>query len=86
MIDMNVENNCMKDGEGETSPGLPHEPVVNELIRKKAIMATATTDLLIGKVVAILENEAASIAGVGHQVDEIKQELVFMLALLISIS
>ncbi|CAL2267102.1 unnamed protein product [Prunus armeniaca] len=41
-------------------------------------MATATTDLLIGKVVAILENEAASIAGVGDQVDEIKQELVFM--------
>ncbi|XP_034219035.1 disease resistance protein RPM1-like [Prunus dulcis] len=41
-------------------------------------MATATTDLLICKVVAILENEAASIAGVGDQVDEIKQELVFM--------
>ncbi|ONI02475.1 hypothetical protein PRUPE_6G200900 [Prunus persica] len=41
-------------------------------------MASAATDLFIGKFVAILESEAASIAGVRDQVDEIKQELVFM--------
>ncbi|XP_008235615.1 PREDICTED: disease resistance protein RPM1-like [Prunus mume] len=41
-------------------------------------MASAATDLFLGKFVAILESEAASIAGVRDQVDEIKQELVFM--------
>ncbi|KAI5324824.1 hypothetical protein L3X38_033897 [Prunus dulcis] len=41
-------------------------------------MESAATDLFIGKFVAILESEAASIAGVRDQVDEIKQELVFM--------
>ncbi|ONI02459.1 hypothetical protein PRUPE_6G199700 [Prunus persica] len=41
-------------------------------------MTSAATDLFIGKFVAILESEAASIAGVRDQVDEIKQELVFM--------
>ncbi|CAL2267159.1 unnamed protein product [Prunus armeniaca] len=41
-------------------------------------MASAATDLFIGKFVAIIESEAASIAGVRDQVDEIKQELVFM--------
>ncbi|ONI02454.1 hypothetical protein PRUPE_6G199300 [Prunus persica] len=41
-------------------------------------MASVAADIFIGKFVAILESEAASIAGVGHQVDEIKQELVVM--------
>ncbi|XP_034229206.1 disease resistance protein RPM1-like [Prunus dulcis] len=41
-------------------------------------MASATTDLLIGKIVGILENEASAIAGFGDQVDEIKQELLYM--------
>ncbi|XP_008245286.1 PREDICTED: disease resistance protein RPM1-like [Prunus mume] len=41
-------------------------------------MASAATDLFIGKFVAILESEAASITGVRDQLDEIKQELVFM--------
>ncbi|VVA21047.1 PREDICTED: disease resistance [Prunus dulcis] len=41
-------------------------------------MAKASVDIFIGKFVAILESEAASIAGVHDQVDEIKQELVFM--------
>ncbi|CAL2267169.1 unnamed protein product [Prunus armeniaca] len=41
-------------------------------------MAKASADIFIGKFVAILESEAASIAGVRDQVDEIKQELVFM--------
>ncbi|KAI5324736.1 hypothetical protein L3X38_033809 [Prunus dulcis] len=41
-------------------------------------MVSVSADLFIGKFVAILENEAASIAGVRDQVDVIKQELVFM--------
>ncbi|CAL8173080.1 unnamed protein product [Prunus armeniaca] len=41
-------------------------------------MASAATDLLIGKIVGILENEASAIAGAGDQVDEIKQELLYM--------
>ncbi|CAL2275838.1 unnamed protein product [Prunus armeniaca] len=41
-------------------------------------MASAATDLLIGKVVGILESEASSIVGVRDQVDEIKQELISM--------
>lgn len=41
-------------------------------------MVSVSADLFIGKFVAILESEAASIAGVRDQVDEIKQELVFM--------
>lgn len=41
-------------------------------------MASATTDLLIGKIVGLFENEASSIAGVSDQVDEIKQELLYM--------
>ncbi|KAL6277319.1 hypothetical protein ACE6H2_020920 [Prunus campanulata] len=41
-----------------------------------------STDLLIDKFVAILESEAASIADVGDQVDEIKRELEFMKAFL----
>ncbi|KAH0996239.1 hypothetical protein GBA52_020103 [Prunus armeniaca] len=45
-------------------------------------MASAATDLLIGKFVAILESEAASIAGVRDQFYEIKQELPFMKAFL----
>ncbi|BFG35590.1 hypothetical protein CerSpe_218650 [Prunus speciosa] len=43
---------------------------------------SVSADLLIGKLVAILESEAASIAGVGDQVDEIKRELEFMKAFL----
>ncbi|VVA29753.1 PREDICTED: disease resistance [Prunus dulcis] len=43
-----------------------------------AIMALVATDLFIGKFVSILESEAASIAGVRDQVDEIKRELVIM--------
>ncbi|PQQ13287.1 disease resistance protein RPM1-like [Prunus yedoensis var. nudiflora] len=43
---------------------------------------SVSADLLIDKFVAILESEAASIAGVGDQVDEIKQELEFMKAFL----
>ncbi|ONH89683.1 hypothetical protein PRUPE_8G009300 [Prunus persica] len=39
---------------------------------------TFATDLLIGKVVGILESEASSIVGVRDQVDEIKQELISM--------
>ncbi|XP_016652528.1 PREDICTED: disease resistance protein RPM1-like [Prunus mume] len=45
-------------------------------------MASVSADLSIGKFVAILESEAASIAGVGGQVDKIKRELEFMKALL----
>ncbi|CAL8164321.1 unnamed protein product [Prunus armeniaca] len=45
-------------------------------------MASAATDLFTGKFVAILESEAASIAGVRDQVYEIKQELLFMKAFL----
>ncbi|ONI02458.1 hypothetical protein PRUPE_6G199600 [Prunus persica] len=45
-------------------------------------MASVTADLFIGKFVAILESEAASIAGVDDQVDEIKLELEFMKAFL----
>ncbi|ONI01556.1 hypothetical protein PRUPE_6G146400 [Prunus persica] len=41
-------------------------------------MALVATDLFIGKFVSILESEAASIAGVRDQVDEIKRELVIM--------
>ncbi|PQM41935.1 disease resistance protein RPM1-like [Prunus yedoensis var. nudiflora] len=41
-------------------------------------MASVAADIFIGKFVAILESEAASIAGVGDKVDEIKQELVVM--------
>ncbi|CAL2265499.1 unnamed protein product [Prunus armeniaca] len=41
-------------------------------------MALVATDLSIGKFVSILESEAASIAGVRDQVDEIKRELVIM--------
>ncbi|ONI02388.1 hypothetical protein PRUPE_6G194900 [Prunus persica] len=41
-------------------------------------MVSVSADLFIGKFVAILESEAASIAGVRDQVDVIKQELVFM--------
>ncbi|XP_021817892.1 disease resistance protein RPM1-like [Prunus avium] len=41
-------------------------------------MALVATDLFIEKFVSILESEAASIAGVRDQVDEIKQELVIM--------
>ena len=41
-------------------------------------MAKASVDIFIGKFVAILESEAASIAGVHDQVDEIKQELISM--------
>ncbi|CAL9019803.1 unnamed protein product [Prunus brigantina] len=36
------------------------------------------TDLLIGKIVTIFENEASSIAGVRDEIDDIKQELVSM--------
>ncbi|PQM36141.1 hypothetical protein Pyn_04547 [Prunus yedoensis var. nudiflora] len=43
---------------------------------------SVSADLLIDKFVAILESEAASIAGVGDQVDEIKRELEFMRAFL----
>ncbi|CAL2267131.1 unnamed protein product [Prunus armeniaca] len=45
-------------------------------------MASVSADLFIGKFVAILESEAASIAGVADQVDEIKRELEFMKAFL----
>ncbi|CAL8164313.1 unnamed protein product, partial [Prunus armeniaca] len=45
-------------------------------------MASVSADLFIGKFVAILDSEAASIAGVGDQVDEIKRELEFMKAFL----
>ncbi|KAK9938792.1 hypothetical protein M0R45_015512 [Rubus argutus] len=45
-------------------------------------MASAATDLLIAKIVGILENEASSIAGVRDQVDEITQELESMKAFL----
>ncbi|CAL2267112.1 unnamed protein product [Prunus armeniaca] len=45
-------------------------------------MASASADLFIGKFVAILDSEAASIAGVADQVDEIKRELEFMKAFL----
>ncbi|CAL9001766.1 unnamed protein product [Prunus brigantina] len=48
------------------------------LYQNKAIMVSVSADLFIGKFVAILESEAASIAGVRDQVDVIKQELVFM--------
>ncbi|BFG40516.1 hypothetical protein CerSpe_267900 [Prunus speciosa] len=41
-------------------------------------MASAATDLLIDKVVGILQSEASSIVGVRDQVDEIKQELISM--------
>ncbi|XP_024168325.1 disease resistance protein RPM1 [Rosa chinensis] len=41
-------------------------------------MALPTTDLLIGKIVAIVENEALSISSVRDEIDEIKQELVSM--------
>ncbi|VVA40860.1 PREDICTED: disease resistance [Prunus dulcis] len=40
------------------------------------------TDLLIGKIVTIFENEASSIAGVRDEIDDIKQELVSMKAFL----
>ncbi|KAK9938786.1 hypothetical protein M0R45_015507 [Rubus argutus] len=45
-------------------------------------MASAVTDLLIAKIVGILENEASSMAGVRDQVDEIAQELESMKAFL----
>ncbi|VVA39934.1 PREDICTED: disease resistance, partial [Prunus dulcis] len=45
---------------------------------RRANIASAATDLLIGKVVGILESEASSIVGVRDQVDEIKQELISM--------
>ncbi|XP_062008201.1 disease resistance protein RPM1-like isoform X1 [Rosa rugosa] len=45
-------------------------------------MASAAQDLLLGKIVTILENEASSIAGVRDKVDDIKQELVSMKAFL----
>ncbi|CAL9001857.1 unnamed protein product [Prunus brigantina] len=45
-------------------------------------MASVSADLFIGKFVAILNSEAASIAGVADQVDEIKRELEFMKAFL----
>ncbi|BBH05784.1 NB-ARC domain-containing disease resistance protein [Prunus dulcis] len=50
-------------------------PFLASIYQNKAIMESAATDLFIGKFVAILESEAASIAGVRDQVDEIKQEL-----------
>ncbi|XP_021802932.1 disease resistance protein RPM1-like [Prunus avium] len=40
------------------------------------------TDLLIGKIVTILENEASSIGGVRDEIDELKRELVIMKAFL----
>ncbi|BFG35588.1 hypothetical protein CerSpe_218620 [Prunus speciosa] len=43
---------------------------------------SVSADLFIDKFVAILESEAASIAGVGDQVDEITRELEFMKAFL----
>ncbi|PRQ50622.1 putative P-loop containing nucleoside triphosphate hydrolase, leucine-rich repeat domain, L [Rosa chinensis] len=45
-------------------------------------MVSAAQDLLLGKIVAILENEASSIVGVRDKVDDIKQELVSMKAFL----
>ncbi|KAK9938739.1 hypothetical protein M0R45_015461 [Rubus argutus] len=45
-------------------------------------MASAATELLIDKILGILENEASSIAGVRDQVDEITQELESMKAFL----
>ncbi|XP_016647383.1 PREDICTED: disease resistance protein RPM1-like, partial [Prunus mume] len=45
-------------------------------------MASVSADLFIGKFVAILDSEAASIAGVADKVDEIKRELEFMKAFL----
>ncbi|KAL6141038.1 hypothetical protein ACLB2K_059329 [Fragaria x ananassa] len=45
-------------------------------------MASAAQDLLLGKIVGILENEASSIAGVRDKVEDIKQELVSMKAFL----
>ncbi|KAM5584707.1 hypothetical protein ABKV19_004192 [Rosa sericea] len=38
-------------------------------------MAPAATDLLVGKIVGILENEASFTAGIRDQVDEIKLDL-----------
>ncbi|XP_050383195.1 disease resistance protein RPM1-like [Argentina anserina] len=45
-------------------------------------MASAAHDLLLGKIVGIIENEASSIARVRDKVDELKQELVSMKAFL----
>ncbi|XP_050364182.1 disease resistance protein RPM1-like isoform X1 [Argentina anserina] len=45
-------------------------------------MARAAQDLLLGKLVGFIENEASTIAGVGDKVDEIRQELVHMIAFL----
>ncbi|BBH05778.1 NB-ARC domain-containing disease resistance protein [Prunus dulcis] len=45
-------------------------------------MASVSADLFICKFVAILKSEAASIAGIGDHVDEIKRELEFMKAFL----
>lgn len=38
-------------------------------------MAPAATNLLVGKIVGILENEASFTAGIHDQVDEIKLDL-----------
>ncbi|KAL6198552.1 hypothetical protein ACLB2K_028341 [Fragaria x ananassa] len=45
-------------------------------------MALSATDLLIGKLATILENEGTTIAGVRDEVDKIKQELLSMKAFL----
>ncbi|XP_062012470.1 disease resistance protein RPM1-like [Rosa rugosa] len=46
-------------------------------------MASSATDLLIGKIVAILENEGTTIASVRDEVDSIKEELQSMKAFLV---
>ncbi|XP_062015414.1 disease resistance protein RPM1-like isoform X1 [Rosa rugosa] len=46
-------------------------------------MALSVTDLLIGKLATILENEGTTIAGVRHEVDEIKEEFLSMKAFLL---
>ncbi|XP_024192275.1 disease resistance protein RPM1 isoform X2 [Rosa chinensis] len=46
-------------------------------------MASSVTDLLIGKIVAILENEGTTIASVRDEVDSIKEELRSMKAFLV---
>ncbi|XP_062012479.1 disease resistance protein RPM1-like [Rosa rugosa] len=46
-------------------------------------MASSVTDLLIGKIVAILENEGTTIASVRDEVDSIKEELRSMRAFLL---
>ncbi|KAM5584615.1 hypothetical protein ABKV19_004137 [Rosa sericea] len=46
-------------------------------------MALSVTDLLIGKLATILENEGTTIAGVRHEVDKIKEEFLSMKAFLV---